>query len=554
MGKEAKKTLRSIAVLVGSVLFLQVAELLFNINGIELRTAAQGVKGLYVWLVAPFLLLVECYRLLIAKLKGRVEKSLSILLFAALVVILLGGGFFRGIRYLFSDELVEETVLGDGVIEGKYSRGLEPMQTRYYEPVFGIFRRTFSGRGQEEIIAKLRQRYGVNAEPLGGGVADEDTGGTEDVSSGEKMPSYIYRALVGDLGKEYLYFQVQNNYNLTDTFLYRLMQRDAAAFWGGRRGISFYNRDTKSYYGSYEALWSKEEYAGDEDLLVVWCYGGVDVTSCAGDITNWIYYALGDGRYGAPETGSELPLPLLALYIAVGEERLPFYIPGDTVWKDTNTWGENRDKIEDAIRANASYAGISLDGSDVGSEGRQQSDAAEAQGDSADFIAQYDGRYEKECELPGGAIKFRMLVLDAAAGSRAYGLIQSTDAGESWEVVSLDPFAGQLGVGVDFTFLDENMGFATLAHNGGDEGDLYVTEDGGRSYVPVSFQDVNVTLDNGYRYDPYDFPQMPYEQDGKLYVYCGQGADGDYAGGDAAGMALYESVDGGHTFTYVGTK
>ncbi len=39
-------------------------------------------------------------------------------------------------------------------------------------------------------------------------------------------------------------------------------------------------------------------------------------------------------------------------------------------------------------------------------------------------------------------------------------------------------------------------------------------------------------------------------EDGKLYVLCGQGMDGDYNGGDAAGMALFESTDRGHTFVY----
>ena len=43
---------------------------------------------------------------------------------------------------------------------------------------------------------------------------------------------------------------------------------------------------------------------------------------------------------------------------------------------------------------------------------------------------------------------------------------------------------------------------------------------------------------------------MPYEEDGHLYVLCGQGADGDYAGGDSAGMALFTSADHGYTFIY----
>ena len=103
---------------------------------------------------------------------------------------------------------------------------------------------------------------------------------------------------------------------------------------------------------------------------------------------------------------------------------------------------------------------------------------------------------------------------------------------------------------INFTFLTEEYGFASLDHNGGDEADLYVTEDGGKSYQKCIFQGVSAELEDGYYYNPYDYPEMPYEENGKLYVLCGQGADGDYAGGDDAGMALFESEDRGHTFLY----
>ena len=111
-----------------------------------------------------------------------------------------------------------------------------------------------------------------------------------------------------------------------------------------------------------------------------------------------------------------------------------------------------------------------------------------------------------------------------------------------------------MGMGADFTFLTEDYGFASLMHNGGDEAELYVTKDGGQSYHLSVFQGVSATLENGYYYQPYDYPQMPYEEDGRLYVLCGQGADGDYAGGDAAGMALFESTDQGYTFLYQGIQ
>lgn len=184
-------------------------------------------------------------------------------------------------------------------------------------------------------------------------------------------------------------------------------------------------------------------------------------------------------------------------------------------------------------------------------EGGTDSSSEEEQKEwEKEFFARYQGDFEKECELSDGRIRYRMVIMDAAAGSRWYGLLKSEDRGLSWQMVSDSPFGGDMGMGIEFTFLDEELGFATLTHNGGDEADLYITENGGENYQPVELEEITVTLDDGFRYNPYDFPQMPYEEDGKLYVLCGQGADGDYDGGDAAGMALFESADGGHTFSY----
>lgn len=167
-----------------------------------------------------------------------------------------------------------------------------------------------------------------------------------------------------------------------------------------------------------------------------------------------------------------------------------------------------------------------------------------------DFMDTYDGSFEKEVQVPGTEIRYRMIVLDAALGSRFYGLIKSTDDGATWDIVSNDPFASQTGMGIDFTFLDENFGFATLAHNGGDSAVLYVTEDGGKSYEQVEIQHWTVTSSGGEIYAPYDFPQMPYFEDEVLYLKCGQGADGDYNGGDNAQLAGYFSDDHGHTFRF----
>ena len=145
-----------------------------------------------------------------------------------------------------------------------------------------------------------------------------------------------------------------------------------------------------------------------------------------------------------------------------------------------------------------------------------------------------------------------MVVLDAALGSRFYGLIKSYDGGKTWYQVGKDPFHSQTGMDIDFTFFDEDFGFAALAHNGGDSADLYVTEDGGFSYSLVKMEEKLVTLDGDYTYAPYDYPKMPYLENGTLYVLCGQGADGDYDGGDAWTLARYRSEDHGKSFLFDG--
>jgi len=51
--------------------------------------------------------------------------------------------------------------------------------------------------------------------------------------------------------------------------------------------------------------------------------------------------------------------------------------------------------------------------------------------------------------------------------------------------------------------------------------------------------------------EPFDFPEMPYEQDGKILILVGQGQDGDYKSGI---QALYQSEDQGKTWTFVREK
>lgn len=81
-----------------------------------------------------------------------------------------------------------------------------------------------------------------------------------------------------------------------------------------------------------------------------------------------------------------------------------------------------------------------------------------------------------------------MVVLDAALGSRFYGLIKSYDGRKSWyQVERIRSLPDRYGYRL--YLFDEDFGFAALAHNGGDSADLYVTEDGGFSYSLVEMEE-----------------------------------------------------------------
>lgn len=143
---------------------------------------------------------------------------------------------------------------------------------------------------------------------------------------------------------------------------------------------------------------------------------------------------------------------------------------------------------------------------------------------------------------------YQLPVVDAALGSRFYALLQTQDGGDTWESVNSDPFLGHTGVSSGIKYIDEDLGFIGLSHSGGSYAELYRTEDGGFTFEKIVIPEVEVSLNESETYNPFDFPDMPYEENGKLYLFVGQGQDGDYNGGI---KALYQSEDSGKTWEYL---
>lgn len=142
---------------------------------------------------------------------------------------------------------------------------------------------------------------------------------------------------------------------------------------------------------------------------------------------------------------------------------------------------------------------------------------------------------------------YQLAVVDAAAGSRFYALKQTLDGGETWEVFNPDPFLGSIGVSTGITFIDEEIGFIGLSHSGGSYADLYRTVDGGLTFEQVTLPIVEVPLTDDEKYAAFDFPEMPYEENEKLYMLVNQGQDGDYNGGN---KLLLLSEDNGESWEF----
>ena len=148
-------------------------------------------------------------------------------------------------------------------------------------------------------------------------------------------------------------------------------------------------------------------------------------------------------------------------------------------------------------------------------------------------------------------IGYRLLVADAAAGSRFYELECTKDGGQSWNQLNADPFCGNIGVAEGIEFYNENLGVIGLRGASGAYSTLYLTQDGGKTFsmIELPMDEVTELPDTAAQYglekSDYDYCEMPQQEDGKftIKVISEQGeTDG----------ILFESTDNGNTWNYSG--
>ena len=146
---------------------------------------------------------------------------------------------------------------------------------------------------------------------------------------------------------------------------------------------------------------------------------------------------------------------------------------------------------------------------------------------------------------------YRLLVADAAAGSRFYELECTKDGGQSWNQLNADPFCGNIGVAEGIEFYNENLGVIGLRGASGAYSTLYLTQDGGKTFsmIELPMDEVTELPDTAAQYglekSDYDYCEMPQQEDGKftIKVISEQGeTDG----------ILFESTDNGNTWNYSG--
>ena len=144
-------------------------------------------------------------------------------------------------------------------------------------------------------------------------------------------------------------------------------------------------------------------------------------------------------------------------------------------------------------------------------------------------------------------IGWRLVVIDAAAGSRWYVIESTIDGGANWNRIEPDPFNGELfGVADSIQFLDEQVGFVLMSGASESHSRLYRTTDGGNSFALVELPTESIDIEIPDLAE-HDYITMPYKENDVLKVSLRlERYD--------CGSIYFESNDNGETWNYTGVS
>ena len=115
-------------------------------------------------------------------------------------------------------------------------------------------------------------------------------------------------------------------------------------------------------------------------------------------------------------------------------------------------------------------------------------------------------------------IGWRLVVIDAAAGSRWYVIESTIDGGANWNRIEPDPFNGELfGVADSIQFLDEQVGFVLMSGASESHSRLYRTTDRGNSFALVELPTESIDIEIPDLAE-HDYITMPYKENDVLKV------------------------------------
>ncbi|MEW4218507.1 WD40/YVTN/BNR-like repeat-containing protein [Rossellomorea marisflavi] len=123
--------------------------------------------------------------------------------------------------------------------------------------------------------------------------------------------------------------------------------------------------------------------------------------------------------------------------------------------------------------------------------------------------------------------------------SEATKVYMTHDSGETWTEVSQPDHYRLL---YDGNFIDEKTGFLSYGILNPEEPDLYVTQDGGQSWVPA-----RIEIPDEYHLI-FTTAETPYVEGNDLVLLVNQGSSGDYKGGKVKGKFI--SKDNGLSWSF----